>query len=231
MIAVLSNLISEQFEKSTGIKALSLKPYSKLDAPVSTHADMLLCVIDNTVFCYKEYYLENIDLFNTIEQEGYNIIKVEKECSKKYPNDIALNALVIDKKLFCNEKYTANEIIEYAKNNDYKIINVNQGYSACSTLVVDKAYAITADAGMKIALEKENINLLFISGEGIKLPGYNCGFIGGSGIVIDDKAYFFGNIKKHHDFEKMKKIFDNKKIGIFEIIPNDVCDFGGVKIF
>ena len=63
MIAVLSELISTNFEKASGIKALPLKPYSKLDLPVSSHADMLLCVIDKNVFCYKDYYNENIDLF------------------------------------------------------------------------------------------------------------------------------------------------------------------------
>lgn len=231
MIAVLSHLISEQFERCTGIEALPLKPYLRLDVPVSSHADMLLCVIDRNVFCYRDYYLENIGLFNKIEKEGYRIIQIEKECSKKYPNDIALNVLVIDKKIFCNKKHVAKEILNFADENDYRIINVKQGYSACSTFVVDKTSAITADRGMKIALEKEKIDVLLISSKGIKLTGYNCGFIGGSGVVIGDKAYFFGNLKNHPDFEKIKKALDNKKIQIKEIIHGDLCDFGGLKLF
>lgn len=231
MIAVLSNLISEQFEKCTGIKSLSLQPYASLDLPVSTHADMLLCVIDKSVFCYETYYQENFDLFKQIESAGYSIIRVERECSKRYPRDIALNVLVIDKILFCNKRYVASEILNYAKENCYKIIDVKQGYSACSTMIIDKKNVITADNGMRMALEKEKIKVHFISSEGIKLPGYNCGFIGGSGVVAENKAYFFGSIEKHPDYEKIKNVFDDKKIKIIEIIPDDVCDFGGVKIF
>jgi len=160
MIAVLSHLISEQFEKATGIKALPLKPYQRLDAPVAAHADMLLCVIEKNLFCYKDYYQENIGLFNKIEKEGYKVIQIEKECNKLYPKDIALNVLIIGNMLFCNKKYTASEILEFAEKNKYIIINVNQGYSACSTLVVDKKTVITADIGIKRALEKENIEPL-----------------------------------------------------------------------
>lgn len=231
MIAVLSSLISKKFEQFTGIRALPLKPFSKLDLPVSTHADMLLCVLDNRVFCYKDYFFDNVSLFEGLMQKNYQITIIDKDCKKKYPNDIALNVLVIGKTLFCNEKYTANEILTYAKDREYKIINVKQGYSACSTFVIDKKHAITADMGMKRALEKENIDVTLISNEGIKLDGYNYGFIGGSGVIIDDTAYFFGNIKTHPDFEKIRKALDNKNIKIFSILPNDVYDFGGIKLF
>lgn len=231
MIAVLSNLISEQFEKATGIKTYPLKPYSRLDLPIATHADMLLCVLDNTMFCYKDYCLKNIDLFNMIKEQGYKIVTVEKKCERIYPNDISLNVLVIGKNLFCNKKYTAKEILEYAENNNYKTINVKQGYSACSTLVINDRLAITADVGIKIALEKENISVLLISSEGIKLEGYNCGFIGGSGAVLNNIAYFFGSIKNHPDFNKINKLLLENNIRIFEIIPYDVYDFGGVKLF
>lgn len=231
MFAVLSNLISKEFEKATGIKALSLKPYSKLDFPVSTHADMLLCVIENTVFSYEDYYYENIELFTKIKQYGYDIILVEKECSKMYPDDIALNVLVINKMIFCYAKHTAKEILNFAQKNKYKIVNVRQGYAACSTFIVDNHCVITGDAGIKSALENENIDVSLVSNDNIDLPGYNCGFIGGSGVTIDNKAYFFGKIKKHPDYDRIKSVFSNKQIEICEITTEKVCDFGGVKIF
>jgi len=231
MIAVLSHLISEQFEKATGIKALPLKPYQRLDAPVAAHADMLLCVIEKNLFCYKDYYQENIGLFNKIEKEGYKVIQIEKECNKLYPKDIALNVLIIGNMLFCNKKYTASEILEFAEKNKYIIINVNQGYSACSTLVVDKKTVITADIGIKRALEKENIEVHLICAKEIKLPGYDCGFIGGSGVVIGDTLYTFGSISNLSDAVKIENALTGKNIKIKEIIPDDVCDFGGVKIF
>ncbi len=232
MIAVLSHLISNEFEKATKIKSYPLNSYKKLDNPVSSHADMLLCVIDGEVFCYYDYYSQNISLFEAIKSLGYNVRFVSNECGNKYPNDISLNVLIIGKKLFCNEKNTAVEIKKYAKEKGYDIINVRQGYSACSTLVLNEKTAVTADIGMRNALEKEGIEVLFISSnDGIKLEGYNCGFIGGCGVVVDDKIYFFGSIKQLFDFDNIKLFAEKNQLSIFEIIPEDVCDFGGVKLF
>ena len=101
MVALVSSLVAEEFKNKTGIETISLPAYACLDTPVSTHADMLLSVIDNNIFIYKDYYLENEHLFSPL-QTKYNIIKVEKECKSKYPFDVALNVLIIDKKILIN---------------------------------------------------------------------------------------------------------------------------------
>ncbi len=231
MIAVLSEEISCDFEKATGIKSYPLKKFNKLPIPVASHADMLLCVIENTVFCYKDYFYENPSAFKAIENSGYTIVKVEHECANAYPNDIGLNVLIMGKTIFCKTKYTAKEIIAFANKYGYKIVNVNQGYSCCSTFVVNDNLAITADFGMKKAIEEQNKSVIFINGENIKLDGYNCGFVGGCGAIYGNKAYFFGDISKGKEYEKIIVALKNEKIEIFSIIMEHVCDFGGIKFF
>ena len=83
MIAIMSEQISNRFYEKTGIKTFSLKPYLKLDTPVSSHADMLMLVLDNTVFCYEDYFLENLEIFEMLK-ESKNIIFVSNECKKEY---------------------------------------------------------------------------------------------------------------------------------------------------
>ena len=231
MIVAISCLISEKFEKITGIKTCSLKPYNRLDLPVDTHADMLMCVIETNVYCYREYYEQNLEAFESIKDLGYNVITINKECGSMYPNDVALNALVVGKKIFCNIKCIAEEIIAFAKQSGYKIIDVKQGYSACSTFVVNEKQVITADSGMQKALESEDIKVLLISSAGIKLSGYNCGFIGGSGFAYNNNAYFFGNIKAHPSYNKIKNLFDESNVNIVELSSNDLYDYGGAKLF
>lgn len=233
MIIVVSYRAYEMLQNSIELKVVPLMPYDKLDLPVSSHADMLLCVIDKTVFCYEEYYKNNISLFNIIEQMGYDVIRVKHQCNKKYPHDIGLNALVIGKKIFCKADYAAKEIIEYGKNNGYKIIRVKQGYAACSCLVVNENTVITSDMGMKKALEKEGIKVYIISNDKIILDGYNCGFVGGSGFIWDNKAYFFGQfyniIKENH--KEILEFFQKNNIEIYSVSDECLEDFGGAKIF
>ena len=229
MVAFLSCLVAEEFEKKTHINVISLPPYNRLDLPVSTHADMLLSVIDDNIFVYEEYYQQNIDLFLPVESK-YKIITVKKQCKREYPDDIALNVLIIGKKIFCKIKNTADEILKYAKESGYEVINISQGYSACSTLVVDESTAITADKGVYNALLKANINVLLIANDNIKLEGYNQGLVGGIGGFFENTLYVFGEIKNLKDYTKIKSFLDERKIQVFEILAGDVCDFGGFKL-
>ncbi len=228
MIAIMSEQIAKAFEEKTNIKTISLPSFEKLDAPISSHADMLICVIENNVFFYKEYYEAYKERFKDIN-EKYNVILVEKECSKKYPFDVGLNVLVIGNKIFCNKKYVASEIITLAENLSYKIVDVKQGYSACSTLVIDENNAITGDKGMYFSLKNEGINVLLISPENIVLEGYNHGFIGGSGGIFKKTAYFFGNINEKKEYESVLSLLKNKECTSISVLKENLFDFGGIK--
>lgn len=228
MKALINFEFCNRFAQAIGVEGISLYPYNRLDAPVSCHADMLFCVIGDTVFCYKDY-VEEFDLLNVLENSGKKIIFVKKQCSKNYPDDVSLNVLVVGKKLFCNKKYVAVEIIEFAEKNNYKIIDVKQGYAACSTLILDKGYAITSDNGMAKALKAEGVSVFPFPNDNIVLQGYNCGFVGGASAVIGDKVFLSGTQKC---YERICGFLDFiESAGYFiEFVPCDkIYDFGGVK--
>ena len=227
MIALISQDVAKEFENITNIKTLALPRYDKLDIPVSSHADMLVFVLDEYIFLYEDYYNKNKELFKAIY--GYKIICVSKECKIKYPYDIGLNVLTIGNKIFCNVQYTANEILDLAKARGYKIINVKQGYSACSTLVINENSAITGDKGMYNSLIKEGIDTLLIAPDEIKLDGYNHGFIGGSVGVLDKKAYFFGDVYTLSDGEKIFNFLQKHQCEIVLLPRKELSDFGGIK--
>ncbi|MBQ7353050.1 MAG: hypothetical protein IJW54_03485 [Clostridia bacterium] len=228
MKILVNDKIAEKIESITGVKTLGLKPYDKLDKPICSHADMLICIIDKTIFCYSDYYEKNIDVFAKIT--GYNIIKSNQQCKAIYPYDIGLNVLVIGKRIFCKKAYVVKEILDYAEINHYKIINVNQGYSCCSTLAIDENSAITSDKGMFDALVSEGIDTLLVSNCDIKLEGYNCGFVGGSGYIFDKTLYFFGSIDNLREKSEVKQWLRKRNYKLISIFMGDVSDFGGAKL-
>lgn len=228
MYAVLSEQIAKIFEEKTKIKVIPMPPFEKLDAPVSSHADMLICVIENNIFFYREYYELHKDRFKVLEAQ-YNIILVDKPCSSKYPLDVGLNVLVIGKRIFCNKKFVANEILSLAEKLNYQIFDVKQGYSACSTLVINESSAITGDKGMYIALKNEGIDVLLISPEAIALEGYNHGFIGGSGGIFESTAYFFGEIEAIEEHKAIIYKLEKSGCKIVSVLSKNLFDFGGIK--
>ena len=219
-----------RFTKETGIDTVPLKEYGKIPQTVSSHADMLINIIEGNVFCYGDYYEENKDIFGVAEQRGYKIIKCTPPISKEYPYDIGLNALVMGKRIFGKVKYLSAELKEYAEGAGYRLINVNQGYAACSTLVLDDNNAVTADTSIKKALEREGIRVTLIGEGSIALPGYNYGFIGGASLVINGKIYVFGNAKMLTDYGKIKAHADSLMMDIISISSGDVVDFGGGRV-
>ena len=230
MKAFVSYMLCDALEKTTLVRALPLPPYKKLDSPVSTHSDMLLCIIENTLFCYSDYYHENKDIFDEAEKDGYRIVKCAPPISSKYPYDIGLNVVVIGKRVFGNLKYICREITDFCNEKGYKLVNVKQGYTACSTLVLDEKNVITADPSIKKSMEKEDIDVTLINDKCIVLKGYDHGFIGGSCGVFNDKILFFGEAENLPDYEKIKAKAHSLKMEIFSILSGDVVDFGGIKL-
>ena len=227
MTAVLSSLIADEFSRKTNIDVIALKPYDLLDAPVGTHADMLICKIEDTVFTFKDYYYNNVELFLKIK-EKCKVVLVEG-CKREYPHDVKLNVLLVGKNLFGRLDSVAKEVLECAKENGYKLINVKQGYAACSCLVVNENAVITSDIGIYSALLKESIKALLVSTESITLSGYSCGFIGGSGGVFDNVLYIFGDIKSHIDCDRITHFLKSENCTVFSILGGGVYDFGGIK--
>lgn len=209
---------------------LFLPPYDALATPVSAHADMLLFVLESKILCYDEYYKENKSIFDKIEAQGYEPVRIKEKCSATYPNDIALNALKIGDKILCNERYTSKELLSIAKEYGYKIISVKQGYTACSTLVLNDNSAITADPSVQIALENEGVSVLKIGEGDITLQGYSYGFIGGASFVFEGTVYFFGDILTHKDGKKITEFIKGQNMEVFSIFDGGVCDFGGGKV-
>ena len=122
-------------------------------------------------------------------------------------------------------------MLDYCKNNGIKTVNVNQGYARCSTLIVAQNAAITADKSIEKALKSNGAEALLISEGNIRLEGFDYGFIGGASCTDEKTVYFFGNVKKHPDYEKIKAFCDRYNSNI-EILCEDepLTDIGGAVL-
>lgn len=188
-----------------GFAAIEMPLFSKLSPPVSGHPDMLMFFGDK-LYCHKKYYetaaksLEKAALCS-----GLEISVSDEEHSEKYPNDILFNAAEVGSCLFCNKAYTSALLLEYAKKRGLTLVNVRQGYAKCSVCIVSSNAAITSDRSIAVAMEKQGVDVLFISPGGIRLDGMNYGFIGGASGADAENVFFCGAISSHPDGEKIDR--------------------------
>lgn len=146
----------------------------------------------------------------------------------RYPDNVALNAVLAGNNLLCKEKALHPKVKEFCIRNNIKILNVNQGYTKCSTLVLNENTIITDDESIARVSLINNINVLKIRKGNIYLDDKTVGFIGGASAVINDTVYFFGDITSHCDFDRISEFLLLNKMGYKCVFPDRLVDIGGI---
>lgn len=206
------------------IETLLVPPCKHLQEGISCHADMVCHHLgENRIVIYnydKNFTEQVINL-------GFKVYYTYKKLKENYPDDVLLNAARVGKYLICNEKYTDNIILKETE--EENTISVSQGYAKCSTLVVNEKSIITSDKGISKKAFNHGIDVLEIEQGHIILDGYNYGFIGGCGALIDKKLmYFTGNINTHPNCNDIKEFLFKKDIKILCGTSNELIDVGSI---
>ena len=212
--------------RGLGIETVEISPDRRLDASVSSHADMLCHHLGGRkIVCAKG----NMALIDELSKYGFTVSESNDCIQKPYPADIALNALRIGKKLFAKNSYLDHAIVRYCEDQKIRIIPVRQGYAKCSAAVIDERAIITADEGIAEAGVREGLCVLKISPGFILLDGCDYGFIGGTcGMVGKNTIAFTGKINSHPDADKIINFLTMRRIQIVELLDSPLIDVGGI---
>lgn len=200
----------------------------KLSQPVASHPDMILCRVGETLAVPREYYCNNSELIdNLIDRTCLALLLSDAFREEVYPHDIAMNMLLCGKFAFALAEYTAKEVKSSLNEQGIQLINMKQGYAACTSLSAGGAI-ITADPSAAAAAKSANIDVTVISDGDIRLPGYDTGFIGGASGVCTDSVYFFGNLDSHSDGKKIRDALTRRGFKIISLSDETLTDFGGI---
>lgn len=187
------------------------------------HPDLQICHLGENNFVVS---LENYDYYKELLPNA-NLIKGDRKLYFKYPNDCYYNSVFLGENLICNKKCTDNNILDYAKVKKYRIIDVNQGYTKCSVLPLNKSSVLTSDLGIKETLEQFDFDVFYIDPTQIYLAGYNNGFIGGCGFMMSENELFIaGNISKAKEFNNLIEFLRKLKINLYYIEKIPIMDYG-----
>lgn len=217
--------IRRKIEEISGTDCIAIPPYSQLPKPICHHPDMLFFnpparELTISSECYHAVNLRFFDQFPTA-----SLLLDDVRLDSGYPLDIAFDAIGINGTVYCLEAFTA----ETVKKQFGRTISIKQGYAACSTLILNDRTAVTADTGIAKALTNDGIRVLKISPDGVSLPGYGCGFIGGASAVINDTAIFFGNLKNHPSGEEITELCRAEGINVTDFPRLPLTDYGGIR--
>lgn len=230
-ILLVSSLIPKNISdelSALGFESLKIGKSDKLRGEIAYHPDILMLKLPNGIWLSDNY--EQIVNVNVLRENGLEpkYINLKKQLTDGYPQECALNCFFASDKLFCGVA-AADELISFSESSGYERVVCKQGYLKCSTAKIsDKAF-ITNDSGICKALIANGFDAIVVRTDGIKLKGYDCGFIGGSSALLEKNFIAFtGKIEAHRDYDKIKSFCLNHGVAPYSLSNEALYDYGGL---
>ncbi len=193
-----------------GYNIIPTKKIETFLKPEQRHADMQILPIKDRVFT----------LDTCVDPIG-----------KNYPENVRLNCLYVGGRLYGRISAADASVLDFCAKEGIECVDVKQGYTRCSALVLNDSAVVTADPSVEKALKSRGAEVLRISAGHIRLEGFDYGFIGGAGFADENIVFFFGNVKKHPDYEKIKVFCERNDSKIEILCENEpLTDLGGAVI-
>lgn len=204
---------------------ISLPADPFLAPPVASHPDMLITIIDHTLFCHQGYYTAASVQIDAITAMCHlRLVCTTGPRGPEYPEDVGLNTLMLRdrQKLIARQASLATELLPYLA------ADTRQGYAGCSSLYV-KGTILTADPSIRWAAEKLGVRVFALPSGEILLPGYDTGLIGGCGGVWNNTVYLYGNIRNCAPGRALKQFCHEAGVSIVELLDAPLSDYGGIQ--
>jgi len=210
--------------QAAGFKTIPVQRTDRVDTPLSGHPDIQMFLHEKNLFVHPD-----IDPSFLKSVENYvNIIQCSTELGKNYPEDISYNIACTGRIALHRKECTENTILEYLRENNIQIENTNQGYTKCSTMIVDDNSIVTSDRSIHTAAGRSGLDSLLISPGYIDLPGYNYGFIGGASGRFLDTIYLTGSIGDHPDSDRITDFIQSRGLRIKVLSDEKIFDAGSI---
>lgn len=210
-----------------GCRVITCEPCNKLYPAIAGHPDILMHLLEpNKIILHKGASKNFEELLLKLQ---FEVVRSNQYLQSNYPLDISLNA-VNTKNFFLHLlKSTDKSLLDEVKHK--KLINVNQGYTKCSTVILPFNTFITSDKSIYSSLLSENASVLLLPPGDILLPGLDYGFIGGTcGMINDTTLAFYGSLDFYPHKDLILNFLKEHKIDVSYLYNGPLIDRGSILI-
>lgn len=190
---------------------------------LSGHPDIFFCQVGNTLIASPDVP----EIFNDLlKKREIRFTYGKHAIGSEYPSCAHYNAVITKNFLIHNLSLTDNVILCSATGK--KKIDVRQGFTRCSLLMLDEENFITSDEGIFKTLKNERLHGLWVSPKNVLLPGYKHGLFAGACGVYGKEIFICGNLNHFSDGEKVKAFAESLDFRIIELYDGPLFDGGGM---
>jgi hypothetical protein len=209
-----------------GFEIIPIPLIDHVSEPICGHPDIQIFLHGENAFIHPDAS----PAFISSIAEYCNVTICGTELRAAYPGDVVYNVLCTGGIAIHRVDSTEPSIRQYFLDNNINLIHTNQGYTRCSTLIVDDKSIITADRSIHKSASAAGLDSLLIEPGYIALPGYDYGFIGGASGRFDNTILLTGRIDHHPDFIRIRDYIEMRGIELKILSENRAIDTGSILI-
>ena len=210
-----------------GIEPLCIPKSKHLHRELSGHPDLQFFLHDRVLFTHPDCdpgFIESISEKIEIRQ-GKTSLRAE------YPRDCPYNIACTGRFAFHRTRCSEKSILDYLASMEIPVIDVKQGYSRCSTLIVDGNSIVTSDTIIHRKALEHGLSSLNIRPGHVVLPGFAYGFIGGASGFDRESVYLSGRLDHHPDGKSIEDFIRMRGKRIVSLSEGPLADLGSFLIF
>jgi hypothetical protein len=190
---------------------------------IAGHPDIFFCQQGEQLVVAPNLPAKYLRLLQT---SGVDYTLGETALGKVYPHTAAYNAVVTEKLLIHAMKITDPVIPKVFP--ERSIVSVKQGYVRCNLLVLRDEVFVTSDRGILKTLQKQGVEVHYFSPQGILLPGFPHGFLGGCMGIYENQVFVTGALSYFPEGEKLKRLLNRLHYETVELYDGPLFDGGGI---
>lgn len=213
--------------ESLNYNILLCPPHKRLYNAICGHPDIQIALIDsNNVIVHKDMKEAFVEQLLKLK---LNVHKSLYSLEETYPHDIILNSLILGDTFVHKLNSTDPNLLELVKHKTF--LNVKQGYTKCSTAIVNTKAIITSDRSIIRTLHDIDIDILYVPPGDIELPGISHGFIGGTcGLIDYEHMGFFGDLNYYKYGSEVKSFLRKHRVTPIYLRKGNLIDRGSLFI-
>jgi hypothetical protein len=192
---------------------------------ISGHPDIFFCQAGDRLFTAPNTPRH---ILEELSSTGISFKTGEEPVGDKYPATARYNAVVTDKYIIHNFRYTDLSIVNNMENRD--LVHMNQGYCRCNVLPLKDDHFITSDEGIFKVLRQHGLDTLLVSTEGILLEGQDHGFFGGACGIDGDHIFITGSLDQYADGQIVSQYLQKFGYRIVPLFNGPLMDCGSILI-
>jgi len=202
-------------------EVLWLEPSDMTYESISAHPDIFFFQNHNHIVAAPNTPTEWI---NILKDKGVNLVFGEKEVGLAHPDTAHYNAVSTGNTLIHNLKITDNSILNLFG----KRIHVNQAYTRCNLLFINRKSCITSDMGIYRVLKDKGFDVFFADPSTVELRGHKNGFFPGCCGLFGNTLFVCGSIANLTNGDELSGWLKKHKTEVVELYSGKLVDVGGI---